>query len=92
MSNTILELSCIDNELSEQANDMFRDIEKELIRVIIEAQAQNEIDSGRDPKALARYLIIGIHGIRVYSKGNSDISYLQPMVDEILNHLRVTKH
>ncbi|MGA8258587.1 MAG: TetR/AcrR family transcriptional regulator [Arenicellales bacterium] len=84
MTNTILELSCVDSELSRRANEMFTDMEHEFARVIQEGQAAGEIPAGKDPRTLARYLIMTIHGIRVYSRGNLDASHLKSLVDGTL--------
>jgi TetR/AcrR family transcriptional repressor of nem operon len=51
MANTILELSCVDSELSRRANDMFKDMEREFVRVIEEAKATGEIPADKDPQA-----------------------------------------
>ena len=87
MANTILELSCVDPELSRRANQMFEDIEQEFLDVLREAQTRGEVPSEKDPRTLARYLVMTIHGIRVYSRGNLDASHLQCLVDESLNSI-----
>lgn len=84
MGNTIVELSCVDAELSRRANNMFEDMEDEFARVIQEGRERGEILSGKDPRTLARCLVMSIHGIRVYSRGNPDASHLQSLVDETL--------
>lgn len=88
MVNTILELSCVDAELSRRANNMFEEIEEDLMRVIEQGQAEGEVTADKDPRTLGRYLIMSIHGIRVYSRGNLDASHLQSLVDQTLESLR----
>ena len=87
MANTILELSCVDVELSRRANRMFEDLEVDLAGVIREAQSQGEIPRRSDPGTLARFLIMAIHGIRVYSRGNLDASHLRGVVDQTLDSI-----
>lgn len=87
MANTILELSCVDAELSTRANRMFQDIEQDFVDVIREAQSQGEISQDKDPGTLARFLIMAIHGIRVYNRGNLDISRLKGLVDQTLDSI-----
>jgi TetR/AcrR family transcriptional repressor of nem operon len=84
MANTIVELSCVDAELSRRANNMFEDMEHEFVRVLEEGREKGEITSDKEPRTLARYLVMSIHGIRVYSRGNLDASHLQSLVDETL--------
>lgn len=84
MANTIVELSCVDAELSRRANNMFEDMEDEFVRVLEEGREKGEINSDKEPRTLARYLVMSIHGIRVYSRGNLDASHLRSLVDETL--------
>lgn len=87
MVNTILELSCIDTELSRRANHMFEEIAEEFARVVREGQASGELTADRDPRALAAYLVMTIHGIRVYGRTNRDASHLQSLVDQALDSI-----
>ena len=85
--NTVLELSWVDPELARRANRMFQDIERELVPVIAEAQERGDIPPHRDCRSLARYLIMCIHGIRVYSRGRLDPAGLPALVDQALDSL-----
>lgn len=87
MSNTILELSEVDPDLSQRANRMFEDIEAELVSVIEEGQDRGEIPRSREATSLARYLVMGIHGIRIYSRGKPTTAHLESLVDEILGSI-----
>lgn len=89
MSNTILELSCVDTELSRRANDMFDEIEQALIPVIREGQEQGQIPRDKQASGLARYLVSNIHGIRVYSRNSPESSHLRGLVDKILDSISV---
>lgn len=84
MANTILELSCVDPELSRRANRMYEEIEQEFLRVVEEGRACGQIPLHKDPRTVARYLIVNMHGIRVYGRGNLDPSYLHTLVHEAL--------
>ncbi|MBS1269836.1 MAG: HTH-type transcriptional repressor ComR [Gammaproteobacteria bacterium] len=87
MANTILELSCVDADLSRRANNMFDDVEEQFLQVIKEGQIEGQIPPAKDPLTLARYLVMSIHGIRVYSRGNLDSSHLHALVDETLDFM-----
>ena len=49
--------------------------------VIVEGQARGEIDPGRDPDHLARYLVTFLNGIRVMQRASSDPATLRPLAD-----------
>jgi len=85
MGNTILELACVDDELSRRANRMFEEIERAFLAVIEEARSKGDIPRHKDPARTACYLVMSIHGIRVYSRGSPDPARLRVLVDETLD-------
>jgi AcrR family transcriptional regulator len=85
--NTTVELAGRDAEAAEILD---RDGERRAaaLRIVIAAgQRAGEITSGRDPVALARYLIAVIGGMRVAGQGGADRPVLQSIADTALDAL-----
>jgi AcrR family transcriptional regulator len=85
--NTTVELAGRDPEAAEILD---RDGERRAtaLRIVITAaQRAGEITSGRDPDALARYLIAVIGGMRVAGQGGADRAALQSIADTALDAL-----
>jgi AcrR family transcriptional regulator len=85
--NTTVELAGRDPEAAEILD---RDGERRAaaLRIVIAAaQRAGEITSGRDPDALARYLIAVIGGMRVAGQGGADRAALQSIADTALDAL-----
>jgi AcrR family transcriptional regulator len=85
--NTTVELAGRDPEAAEILE---RDGERRAaaLRIVITAaQRAGEITSGRDPDALARYLIAVIGGMRVAGQGGADRAALQSIADTALDAL-----
>lgn len=49
----------------------FQRLEKALEQILAEGQANGEIDAGRSPRALARFIVTTVQGLRVVSKGSN---------------------
>ncbi len=81
--NTLLETPAEDTEINRRVSDMFAEVETEFARVLQEAQAAGELDPNRDPQALARLLIAGIYGLRVYHKTRPDARQLHEIIDNL---------
>lgn len=81
--NTLLEMPADDTEINQRVSAMFSEVESEFDRVLHEAQAQGEISEDKDPAALARMLVAGIYGLRVYHKTRPDAVTLGEIVDNL---------
>ncbi|WP_052848632.1 TetR/AcrR family transcriptional regulator [Streptomyces avicenniae] len=85
--NTTVELAGRDTEI---AAALERDTAQRLARmsaVLAAGQRDGEIAGGRDPDALARYLVAVISGIRVAAQGGADRAALEDIAATALDAL-----
>lgn len=68
ITNTAVELSPHNKEIASRIADNLHDMEDRLADLLTRGQERGEIDAARDPRALARYLVSSIQGLRVMSK------------------------
>ena len=87
MVNTLLEMPIEDEEINDRLQQMFKTVESRLEQTIREAQDLNQISSDKDPKSLAHVLLMGMHGLRVFSKTKPDRKKLNETVDGLLSVL-----
>ena len=85
--NTLLEIPADDEEINHRVNQMLSHVEKEFQKVLQDAQQQGELSTDNDPEKLARLLITGIFGIRVYNRMNPNEQFLKETVDNLLSIL-----
>ncbi|MDT8382777.1 MAG: TetR family transcriptional regulator C-terminal domain-containing protein [Gammaproteobacteria bacterium] len=88
--NTLLEMPAEDAEINQRVCAMFTEVEAEFERVLREARDRGELAADRDPVALARLLIVGIYGLRVYHKTRPGAACLHEIVDGLFTALGVT--
>ncbi|MEU7988299.1 TetR family transcriptional regulator [Streptosporangium canum] len=62
-------------------------LETALASALIRAQAQGELAGDRDPRALARFLLVFLQGLRLTSKGLSDPARLRDAAAQALTVL-----
>jgi TetR/AcrR family transcriptional repressor of nem operon len=86
--NTLLEIPVHDQEINSRLQSMFGEVENEFRDVLKEHIASGEFASNQSPEELARFLIMGIYGLRVFNKTQPDISTLKSIVDNLLSVLR----
>lgn len=86
--NTLLEIPAEDEEIIGRVAGMFREVEGEFRAVLQEAQARGDLSREQDPKALARLLLTGIYGLRVYNKTRAEAGALRGIVNQLLSVLR----
>ncbi len=79
--NTIVEMSDIDAELVETASAKTRRHEDAIKNALVRAKKMGQIDKGKDPKAIARYLISFIKGLRVTVKENQEKEILRDIIN-----------
>lgn len=86
--NTLLEIPVDDQEINSRLQAMFKEVENEFRDVLKEHKASGEYASTQSPEELARFLVAGIYGLRVFNKTQPDISALKSIVDNLLFVLR----
>ena len=86
--NTLLEIPVQDREINSRLQAMFGEVENEFKGVLKEHIQSGEFDSKQSPEDLARFLVAGIYGLRVFSKTQPDISALKAIVDNLLSVVR----
>lgn len=59
-------------------------LETALVSALIRARAQGELPPDRDPRALARFILVLLQGMRVVAKGSPDPDRLRDAADQAL--------
>ncbi|NOR51809.1 MAG: TetR family transcriptional regulator [Gammaproteobacteria bacterium] len=85
--NTLLEIPIDDKEIIQQASQGLNYVENSFVDLLQEARQQGELDSNADPAALAKLLLTGIFGMRVYAKMQAAPETLQGIVKTLLSIL-----
>jgi TetR/AcrR family transcriptional repressor of nem operon len=62
-------------------------LEGALAAALARAQAQGELESAKDPTALARFLFVFLQGVRVIAKGDPDPDRLREASAQALAHV-----
>ncbi|MBB1624353.1 TetR/AcrR family transcriptional regulator [Achromobacter sp. UMC71] len=83
VANASLEMAGQDDTVAELVRRNFQRLEKALEKILADAQAGGEIDAGKSPRALARFIVTTIQGLRVVSKGNSPRERRQWLADVV---------
>ncbi len=86
MINTATELAELEGNQSIRCrlNEMFLSHQKQFEQALFKAQEQGEISSDKDPVGLARYLLVGVRGLRVYGQGHPQREELEGVVKNML--------
>ncbi|MBB4243665.1 MULTISPECIES: TetR/AcrR family transcriptional regulator [Rhizobium] len=84
---TAVEMLPEDKEVAPRISRLFRRLQDLYAAAIIRAQALGEIDPGLDERALARFLVCQIHGMRVLGKAVADREETRAMIDIALKAL-----
>lgn len=85
--NTLPETPAEDEEINRRVSDLMKQMENDFRQVLQQARSMGDLDGDRDTAALARMLITGIFGLRVYNRLHHDSGALQSIVDELLSTL-----
>jgi TetR/AcrR family transcriptional repressor of nem operon len=86
--NTILEMSSHNPRIQALANKRLKAIEDQLLSVLQQAQTLGELPVKANPKALAKYLMVSIWGLRVMAKTNPDHDEADIVLAQILASLK----
>lgn len=87
VTNTAVELMPHDQRVADKIARNLDGLENTLYRRLSTAQKHGEIASGKSPRALARFVVSSIQGIRVMSKVAPKRRVLQDIADEVLAHV-----
>lgn len=85
--NTAVELVPGDAEAARRVESSWTALEVALASALLRAQAQGELAADRDPRALARLLLVVLQGLRVVGKGQSDPQRVRDAADVALTLL-----
>ena len=87
LANTAVELGPHDAEVAAKISRYVRHTEAVFERAVIRAQEVGEIPADRDPRALARFLVNALHGMRVLARVGTDRAVLEDAVRVALDVL-----
>lgn len=87
--NTLSEIPVTDVEINTRLQGMFADVEQELKQLLIEAQTVGHIGKHQDPETLAKFLVTGIFGLRLFNKTQPDSDSLKAIVKHLLSSIQV---
>jgi len=85
--NTLTEISAEDQEVQQLVAAMFERIKLEFVYVLNKAREAGDIPRHQDAEALARMLVTGIYGLRLYSKTDQNPEHLRSIVRHFLKVL-----
>jgi TetR/AcrR family transcriptional repressor of nem operon len=88
LANSAVELAPHDPEVAERISRYVRRTEDAFDRVLKRARAAGEIPEHKDPRALARFLVNNLHGLRVMARAGADRETLVDTVGVVLDALR----
>ncbi len=87
ITNSVVEIGHHDLEISVHLATEIQKVEDLLHEVLVRAKDKGEIQTDKDPRALARHLLCSLKGLRVISKVNPDRETLLDMVAVTLSIL-----
>lgn len=85
--NTLLEHPAADEEIEALVNGMFQELKADFRRVLAEAQLDGTLSAGQAPGTLANFLVVGLYGLRVYSRTRPTRAALRSVMDDLLSVL-----
>ncbi len=88
LANTAVELAPRDPEVAEKISRHVRRTEEAFAGALVCAQETGEIPEERDPRALARFLVSNLHGLRVLARAGTDRRTLEDAARVALEALR----
>ena len=88
LANTAVELAPHDEEVAGRISRYVRRTEDAFERALVRGRAAGEVPANKDPKALARFLVSTLHGVRVLARAGVDRAFLDDSVRTALEVLR----
>ncbi|MFJ7524239.1 TetR/AcrR family transcriptional regulator [Streptomyces griseus] len=87
VTNTAAELAPHDAAAGRRVEFSWDHIETLLHSALVRAQAQGELPEGRDPRALARMLLVLLQGVRIVGKASNDPARVRDAAEQALTLL-----
>ncbi|MCQ4211388.1 TetR/AcrR family transcriptional regulator [Streptomyces longispororuber] len=87
VTNTAAELAPHDPQAARRVERSWEHVETLLRTTLTRAQAQGELPAGRDPRALARLLLVLMQGMRVVGKASQDPARVRDAAEQALTLL-----
>ncbi|TDD46260.1 TetR family transcriptional regulator [Nonomuraea terrae] len=87
--NTAVEFGSRDPVVSRKVVASWAEMEAVLAGALVRARAQGEIPAGKDPHALARFLLVLVQGVRVLGRADPDARRLRDAVDQAMNAVQI---
>lgn len=84
VTNTAAELAPHDAAAARRVEISWDRVETPLHSALVRAQAQGELPEGRDPRALARMLLVLLQGVRIVGKASNDPARLRDAAEQAL--------
>ncbi|MEU5820935.1 MULTISPECIES: TetR/AcrR family transcriptional regulator [unclassified Streptomyces] len=84
ITNTASELAPHDVAVARRVETSWEHLETPLHSALIRAQAQGELPEDREPRALARMLLVLLQGVRVVGKASSDPARVRDATEQAL--------
>lgn len=88
LANTAVELAPHDPEVAERISRYIRRTEDVFERALQRARSAGDISEQQNPRALARFLVNSLHGLRVTARAGADRQTLEDTVEVVLGTLR----
>ncbi|MDO6705136.1 TetR/AcrR family transcriptional regulator [Photobacterium sp. 1_MG-2023] len=90
LQKALSELAQDDKEIERLISHKLKDWEQLFACKFEHAQQNGELSTHRSAKALARYLVMGIYGIRAYSHTQPEPGELRELSAELMQHIQGT--
>ncbi|MFF8279195.1 TetR/AcrR family transcriptional regulator [Streptomyces lateritius] len=87
ITNTAAELGPHDAAVARRVELSWEQVETLLHSALVRARAQGELPADRDPRALARMLLVLLQGIRLVGKASSDPARVRDAAEQALTLL-----
>ncbi|WP_188189320.1 TetR/AcrR family transcriptional regulator [Nonomuraea sp. SYSU D8015] len=87
--NTAVEFASRDAAVSKRVAESWTGLETAMAAALVRARAQGEIPAGKDPHALARFLLVLLQGIRVLGRADPDPRRLRDAVDQAMTAVQI---
>ncbi|MFE9779388.1 TetR/AcrR family transcriptional regulator [Streptomyces sp. NPDC005775] len=87
VTNTAAELAPHDPAAARQVESSWERLETLLHSALVRARAQGELSGDRDPRALARMLLVLLQGVRIVGKASSDPARVRDAAEQALTLL-----
>ena len=83
VANASLELAGHDEAVAEMVAANFQRLQKALEKLILRGQQEGDITDSKKPRALARFIVNTVQGLRVLGKGSSALQRRQCLMDVV---------